>query len=167
MNERVSEFRTGSQSLLEAAEGFLYREAELLDEDRLEEWASLFTDDGRYWIPSNRFDIDPSKHVCVVYADKARLQEIIVRARSGTFWAQEPRSRVSRLLGNVQIDGQLPVCNSRSRFLVTEIRRGQSRVFSGTYRHQLLFQNGQWKIQEKLVQLINNDEPLDNLTFLL
>lgn len=34
------------------AEAFLFREARLLDERRLDDWLALFTDDSRYWIPS-------------------------------------------------------------------------------------------------------------------
>ena len=32
-------------------EQFLYREAYLLDHNRLEEWFALFTTDATYWIP--------------------------------------------------------------------------------------------------------------------
>ena len=37
-------------TLLEV-QAFLYREARLLDEGLLEEWLSLFTDDGEYIMP--------------------------------------------------------------------------------------------------------------------
>jgi 3-phenylpropionate/cinnamic acid dioxygenase small subunit len=167
MNDRVNEFRAGPPSLLESAQSFLYREARLLDEGKFEEWVELFTDDGLYWMPSNQYEVDPAKHVCVVYADKARLGEFVVRARSGTFWAQEPASRISRVVGNVEIEEPLPDVRLQSRFVVTEIRRGRVRVFSGTYRHRLVRVDGGWKIREKLVQLLNNDEPLDNLTFMV
>ena len=33
---------------------FLYREAELLDERRFEEWLDLFTEDAHYWMPLRR-----------------------------------------------------------------------------------------------------------------
>ena len=33
---------------------FLYREAELLDERRYEEWLALLADDIRYWMPMRR-----------------------------------------------------------------------------------------------------------------
>ena len=35
-------------------EQFLYHEARLLDEQRLEEWLELFTDDATYWVPLMR-----------------------------------------------------------------------------------------------------------------
>jgi 3-phenylpropionate/cinnamic acid dioxygenase small subunit len=40
------------------AESLLYREARLLDTLQLEEWLTLFTDDGLYWLPME--DGDPA-----------------------------------------------------------------------------------------------------------
>src|SRR5207237_4759690 len=40
--------------LKEEVEDLLYREAELLDERRYEEWLDLFTDDVQYWMPMRR-----------------------------------------------------------------------------------------------------------------
>src|SRR5262249_7350220 len=40
--------------LKQEVEDFLYREAELLDERRYEEWLDLFTDDARYFMPMRR-----------------------------------------------------------------------------------------------------------------
>ena len=38
--------------LISRVEQFLFQEARLLDERRFEEWLSLFSDDGVYWIPA-------------------------------------------------------------------------------------------------------------------
>lgn len=167
MAQPAGEFRDDRPSLLEAVQAFLFHENRLLDENRYEEWVDLFADDGIYWIPSNEFDIDPKTHVCVVYADKARLREVVVRAQSGTFWAQEPPSRTSRLVGNICIEERLPDCRVRSKVLVAELRRGRQRQFAGTCRYRLQRSNGQWKIREKRIELIGNDEPLDNFTFMV
>lgn len=40
--------------LKEEIEELLYREAELLDERRYEDWLDLFTEDARYWMPMRR-----------------------------------------------------------------------------------------------------------------
>ena len=40
--------------LKQEIEDFLYREAELLDERRYEEWLALLADDIRYWMPMRR-----------------------------------------------------------------------------------------------------------------
>ena len=40
--------------VLHEVQDFLYREAELLDERRYEEWLDLFTEDARYFMPMRR-----------------------------------------------------------------------------------------------------------------
>ena len=40
--------------LKEEIEELLYREAELLDERRFEDWLDLFTEDARYFMPMRR-----------------------------------------------------------------------------------------------------------------
>ena len=40
--------------LKEEIEQLLYREAELLDARRYEDWLDLFTEDTRYWMPMRR-----------------------------------------------------------------------------------------------------------------
>ena len=51
-------------------ENFLYREARLLDEGKLQDWLKLFTEEARYWIPCNRDDIDPMREVSIIYDDR-------------------------------------------------------------------------------------------------
>jgi benzoate/toluate 1,2-dioxygenase beta subunit len=147
--------------------GFLARECQLLDDGKIEDWVNLFSQDGLYWIPSNAYDVNPQRHVCVIYANRARLEEYVVRARSGTFWAQDPSSRTSRVVGNIQVEKDGDGYAVESRFVITEIRRNRLRPMAGSYLHRLIREGGSLKIREKLVRLVNNDEPLDNLSFMV
>ena len=53
---------SAARTLREEVEDFLYQEAELLDEWRLDEWAALFTEDARYIVPTTDLpDGDPQK----------------------------------------------------------------------------------------------------------
>lgn len=83
------------------------------------------------------------------------------------FWAQDPPSRTSRLVGNVQVRPQADGLEVSSRFILVELRRGCSTTFAGRYRH-LLHDVGTagFCIRRKEVHLISNDEPYYNLTFL-
>ena len=48
-------------TLREQVENFLFKEAALLDEWRLDDWVDLFTEDGRYVVPTTDLpDGDPS-----------------------------------------------------------------------------------------------------------
>ena len=106
-------------------ENFLYREARLMDEHAYDEWLALWTDDALYWIPSNEDDIDPERHVSIVYENKIRLEDRIARLKSGAAYAQDPKSRLSRIISNIEIEpkdnGVLAVY---SKFNLTALRRG-------------------------------------------
>lgn len=159
---------TTDLALRAEVEQFLFREAGLLDDKRYADWVDLFTEDAIYWVPANAFDVDPTRHVSIIYDDHPRLKERLARMQHSNFWAQDPASRLSRLIGNVRLleadDEELLV---ESRFQMLELRRGKSRQFAGTYQHGLVRGNGDFRIRAKTVFLLNNDEPQLNLTFLL
>lgn len=151
----------------DAAE-LLYREAALLDERDFAGWLELFAQDGRYWIPSNADDVDPSRQVSIVYDGRDGLRERVWRLDSGLAYAQEPHSRTSHLVGNVMAradgDGEIDVT---SAFVVTEFRRERQLTHAGRYRHRLRRTDGGLAIVLKKVELINNDGHLGNLSVIL
>ena len=57
-------------------EDFLFHEARLLDEWKLDDWVALFTDDGEYLIPpTDTPDGDPKRDLFLVYDDRHRIGE--------------------------------------------------------------------------------------------
>jgi 3-phenylpropionate/cinnamic acid dioxygenase small subunit len=150
-------------------EAFLYQEARLADEGAYEAWGKLWTDDGVYWIPANLDDYDPKKHLSIIYDDRAQLQDRLDRLMSGKAWAQEPKSRVCRLISNVELGpvtdrGDVEV---RSAFVLGEVRNGLQTSYYGRQVHHLRRSRDGIRIAFKKVLLINNDEPLHNLTFIV
>jgi benzoate/toluate 1,2-dioxygenase beta subunit len=149
-------------------ENFLYREARLMDEHAYDEWLALWTDDALYWIPCNDDDFDPERHVSIVYENRARLEDRIARLKSGAAYAQDPKSRLSRVVSNVEIaDGEGIEVNVRSTFNVTALRRSRMDIFAGRAIHKLRPEGDNFKIAYKKVLLINNDVVINNLTFLI
>lgn len=149
-------------------EWFIYNEAQLMDEHRYDEWLALWSDDALYWVPSGRDEIDPKREISLVYDDRVRLQVRIARLKSGFAHAQEPKSRMRRVVSNIVIEetenGELLV---QSNFLLAELRRGKQDIFAGRTIHRLRPYNGSFKLVSKKVLLVNNDEHIDNLTFLI
>ena len=84
------------------AEEFLYREARLLDEGRLEEWLLLFTQDAYYWMPSDK-GLDPREETPIIYDDRATLEDRISRLRSPAAHSQSPPSRTRHMISNVEV----------------------------------------------------------------
>jgi benzoate/toluate 1,2-dioxygenase beta subunit len=152
---------------LAAAHDLLFTEARLLDQNRLDEWLELFTDDAEYRIPAGSED-DPRTKVSIVFDDRGRLEERVWRLQSGLAHAQEPRSRTARLISNVQIDstdGDSVIVVSN--FIVVELRRGVETTFAGSYEHHLRRVEGGFRIAKKKVDLINKEEPIGNLSFIV
>jgi benzoate/toluate 1,2-dioxygenase beta subunit len=149
-------------------EQFIYHEADLMDEHRYDEWLALWTDDALYWVPSGGDDIDPRREISLIYDDRVRLQVRITRLKSGFAHAQEPKSRMRRVVSNIVTqeaeNGDVVVF---SNFLLTELRRGKQDIFAGRTIHRLHPDNGSFKLASKKVLLVNNDEHIDNLTFLI
>ena len=155
------------ENLRERIESFLYYEARLIDDHQYDEWLSLWTDDAIYWVPCNSDDADPTRQAMIIYDDRRRLGERVMRLTSGFAWAQSPRSRTRRLIANVEFqaaDGGYAV---QSNFLLAELRRSRQDLFAGRTIHTLRPAGDGFRIALKKVLLLNNDEPIDNLTFLV
>jgi benzoate/toluate 1,2-dioxygenase subunit beta len=149
-------------------EDFLFHEARLLDENRLQDWLALFSDDGLYWIPNNRDQADPNREISLAYDNLARLTERIWKIESGEGFPQLPRSRIRRMISNVQIDA-LDASGAiiSSYFALHELRKGKERCYTGRYEHRLVApSDGPWRIALKKVELLANNEFLNNATFL-
>ena len=149
-------------------EQFLYYEADLMDEHRYDEWLALWTDDALYWVPTGRDEIDPKREISLIYDDRTRLQVRIARLKSGFAHAQEPKSRMRRVVSNIVItETENREILTQSNFVLAELRRGKQDLFAGRTIHRLRPYQGSFKLVFKKVLLVNNDESIDNLTFLI
>src|ERR1700675_5173993 len=148
-----------------ACERFLLHEARLLDDGKFDDWLALFTPEAWYWVPSEPTQADPVETVSLIY-DARRLLETRVRRRaSPRIYSQEPRSRTTRMIGNVSIEESgKNACTVRSKFIMIEYRREQQRLFGGTALHRLVQADGRIMIAWKRVDLVNCDAPLDGIT---
>jgi 3-phenylpropionate/cinnamic acid dioxygenase small subunit len=150
------------------AEDILYSEARLLDERRYHEWLNTLTADAIYWMPANGHGVDPNREIALVYDNSLKLRDRIDRLASGVAHAQSPPSRTKRLVSNVQVEAsEENAAKILSALLLYELRRGKERIFAGRCEYQMRFDDSRWKIAAKKVILVNNDEVIDNLTFIV
>jgi 3-phenylpropionate/cinnamic acid dioxygenase small subunit len=150
---------------LHRCEHFLAHEARLQDEGKFDEWLALFTMDAWYWVPSEPNQPDPHQTVSLIYDDRRLLETRVRRLASPRMYSQEPRSRTSRMVGNVTIEvNDRNACTVRSKFVMIEYRREQQRIFAGTALHRLVQSEGRIMIAWKRVDLVNCDAPLDGIT---
>jgi benzoate/toluate 1,2-dioxygenase beta subunit len=145
-------------------EDFLIHEARLLDDAHFDEWLALFTPEAHYWVPSEPNQASPLDTVSLMYDDRRLLETRVRRLASPRIYSQEPRSRTSRIVTNVTIEGgEGNTTEVRSKFMIVEYRREEQRIFAGTYRHTLVTTGGDTRIAFKRVDLVNCDAPMDGL----
>jgi 3-phenylpropionate/cinnamic acid dioxygenase small subunit len=164
----ASDMRAIARPALSAAEceQFLIHEARLLDEARFDEWLALFTADAWYWVPAQPNQDNPRDTISLIYDDRRLLETRVRRLAGPRIYSQEPRSRTSRMIGNVTIedaDADGSACTVRSKCQILEYRREEQRVFGGTSLHRLVRTEAGIRIAWKRVDLVNCDAPHEGL----
>lgn len=147
---------------LAAIEAFLYREADCLDRADLDAWMQLYTEDGIYWMPASPTQTDPDTHISI-FNDSRLLMEIRRRNFGHEFAASmEYDVRCSHLIGNVRLlDGAAEggAVRIASNFQAIIFYRGAQTLYAGRYTHELVRDDGGYRIRHKRVDLINCDSP--------
>jgi 3-phenylpropionate/cinnamic acid dioxygenase small subunit len=145
-----------------------------MDESRYDEWLSLWTDDAQYWVPCNEDDIDPERHVSIIYDDRDRLVQRVERLKSGSVLAQQPRPRMRRLISNIEVVAQSGnAMTVHSNFMLGIARTGTKQLWTGRSIHDLVIPSeaersrGTFKIARKKVLLIESDQEIPLLQFLI
>ena len=161
----------GSIVTRQAVEDFLYREADLLDSWKLDDWLALLTDDASYYVPPNdKPDADHRFTLFTVADDIVRLRERIIRLKDPNCHAEYPPSHTRRMISNVRITGiEGDVINVSANFAIFRHRRGEPvRQFVGRYRYKLKRTDAGLKIAERRA-ILDAEElgPMGAVSFLL
>jgi p-cumate 2,3-dioxygenase beta subunit len=155
--------RVRESGLVVAVSQFLYDEAALLDEWRLDEWLALFHPKaGAYLIPSPEdLSDDPATTLHLVHDSMTTLAGRVGRLKSKHAHAESPRSRTRRQITNVRVWQGFDDLYSRSVFDVIRVRGGMVDRYAGVYEHQLLPNEDEdtpWKIGRRRVLIDHNIE---------
>ncbi len=167
--------------LKQDVEAFLYHEANLLDDRRYEEWLELLTDDVRYWVPMRRnvkfgelereFTRE-GQDINWFDEGKTTLTQRVRQILTGVHWAEEPLSRLSHLVTNVEITEATPSAadaeevSLRCRFIIYRNRVAtETDILVGRREDRLRRVDGEWRIAQRQVFLDQNVLLAKNLTF--
>jgi p-cumate 2,3-dioxygenase subunit beta len=137
-------------------EDFLYDEADLLDEWRLDEWLALFDEErGGYYMPTTDHpEGEAGKALYLIADDMPKLRSRVDQLMSGLTWAENPRSRTRHMIGNVRILGREgEVLLVKASFVVYRMRFENIDPYIGTYHYKLIPQGRSFKILERRVVL--------------
>jgi 3-phenylpropionate/cinnamic acid dioxygenase small subunit len=156
--------------LLREVEQFIYREARLADDLQYDDWEALWTEDAIYWVPANGDDIDPTSQMSVVFDNRSRIATRIKQLHTGKRHSQNPPSRLRRLVSNVELlsaaddDRDIHV---GANFLIYESRERGITLWAGRSEYKLRRTDDGLKMAYKKVLLVNNDRPLNTMSFLV
>ena len=144
-------------------EQFLYRQSELLDTKRWQDWIDLFAPDGIYWMPPapeyKTWDGQPA-----IFAEDKNLMTVRMnRVLHPDAWSQRPLWETNHVVSNVVItkeskNGDVEV---HSRFHMMELRRDDVRHFAGSYSHTLKKTKSGYAIKLQRVDMTNAQAAYD------
>jgi 3-phenylpropionate/cinnamic acid dioxygenase small subunit len=177
----MSDDRVARLLLTQDIASFLYAEAELLDGRRHDEWLALLAEDIRYWMPMRRN---------VKYGDTAReftregediswfdegkdtLTRRVRQLQTGIHWAEEPQSRITHMVSNVQLLAIAPDADApreviaKCRFLIYRNRvETETDLLVGKREDTLRRAGDGWLIARRKIILDQNVLMTKNLTF--
>jgi 3-phenylpropionate/cinnamic acid dioxygenase small subunit len=178
----MSDDRLARLVLAREIEEFLYAEAELLDERRYDDWLALLSDDIRYWMPMRRnvkFGDETGREFTregeeIAWFDEGKetLTRRVRQIQTGIHWAEEPQSRITHMVSNVQLLEATPSVaaaeevTAKCRFLVYRNRVETETDFLVGKREELLRREGDgWRIARRKIILDQNVLMTKNLTF--
>ena len=167
--------------LKQEIEDFLYYEADLLDERHYDEWLALLAEDVRYWMPMRRnVKLDDrereftreGRDISWFDEGKETLTRRVRQIQTGIHWAEEPVSRISHLLANIQLVEVNPSVSDaaevsvRCRFLVYRNRvETETDILVGKREDLLRRAGAEWRIAGRKILLDQNVLLSKNLTF--
>ncbi|MBV1868409.1 MAG: hypothetical protein KUG69_10970 [Marinosulfonomonas sp.] len=165
----------GASSQTEAAtdprrifEDFLFMEARLMDTHKFDDWFALWTEDALYWLPCNEEDVDTSRQLSITYEGHSDLKTRIRRLTGKFAHAQSPKSRLIRVVSNIEIEtADSSGIIGTSTFVLSDVRLNRQTIWFGRNHHTLVYTPQGLRMQRKKVFINSNDTTMENLTFLV
>ena len=148
---------------------FIYAEARMLDEGRYDEWLDLWLADGHYWMPLDYKQTDPHLVTSFLYEDMFMLKLRVERLNGARTFSQKPKSRCHHVIQRPFVDkldnddGDY-VTNTSMHYV--ETRLDKQFLLALTATHELKRVDGELRIANKRVDLLNCDAAFGNIQLL-
>ncbi|SFP99054.1 aromatic-ring-hydroxylating dioxygenase subunit beta [Tranquillimonas alkanivorans] len=148
---------------------FLYEEVRMLDEGRFDEWLTLWTEDGMYWMPLDYKQQDPIHETSLMYEDQFMLRLRVERLNGARTFSQKPKSRCHHVIQRPYVD---EMDHDAGRYVTTtqmhyvETRLDEQFLLALSARHDLVLRDGKLKIAQKRVDILNCDAAFGNIQLL-
>ncbi len=157
-----------SQQTFAGAIELIWREAELLDRKDYREWLSLWDPAGFYVVPIDPATTDFAATLNYAYDDQDMREKRVQRMTSGYSASASDAARtvrtVSRFTLTSDTSDEVEVSSAQ---VIVAYKRGKSTLFAADLTHRISFANGEPRIVQKVIRLIDSTETLSAIGFLL
>ncbi len=156
--------------LLNEVSGFIWQEADMLDHGEFQPWLGLWTEDGTYIIPIDATQTDYENTLNYAYDNHHMRALRVQRLTSGESISVAPRAitvrHVSRFRVLSDADGVVTVRCAQS---LREYRKETLKHYTADVLFELVRQpqGGGFKIQRKVISLINSTDTLSGIGYIL
>jgi len=148
---------------------FIYDEARMLDEGRYDEWLSLWQPDGIYWMPLEYNQQDAVNMTSLMHEDLFMLKLRIERLNGARTFSQKPKSRCHHVIQRPfvdKIDHETGTYETKTFMHYVETRLDEQQLLALTAHHELVLVDGELKIANKRVDILNCDAAFRNIQLL-
>ena len=149
---------------------YVYEEARMIDDGQFDEWLSLWTEDGYYWMPLD-YKQEDAKHVTSLMHEDGFLRKLRVeRLKGERTFSQKPKSRGHHLLQRPFVDlmdHDNGLFVTHTPFHYVETRLDEQTLLAANARHELVLDGGDLKMRLKRVDLLNSDAAFGNIQLFL
>lgn len=165
---------------LQEATEFIWLEADLLDTQDYAAWLALWTTAGRYVIPIERTGDDHADRLNVVYDDRPMREARVQRLQSGLSTSANPSARTVRTVSRFRaLEARDGAVRLRCAQHLVEYKYERTRTLAADVSYRLVRTGagggagdgaraaGSIALDEKVIRLINSDDALFGMGYLL
>ena len=154
--------------LLQEVTAFIWQEGDMLDHGEYEGWLKMWTEKGTYIIPIDPRETDFENTLNYAYDDHHMRELRVQRLTGGESISTSPQPRTVRMQSRFRVladDGtQVTVRCAQN---IREFRKESLRFYSADLTYELIRSEGSFKIQRKVISLINSDDALAGIGYIL
>ncbi|AZE55308.1 Aromatic-ring-hydroxylating dioxygenase, beta subunit [Pseudomonas synxantha] len=154
--------------LLQEVTAFIWQEGDMLAHGEYDGWLKMWTEKGTYIIPIDPKETDFENTLNYAYDDHHMRKLRVRRLTGGESISTSPEPRTVRMQSRFRVwadDGvQVTVRCAQN---IREFRKESLKFYSADLTYELIRCDGGFKIQRKVVSLINSDDALAGIGYIL
>ena len=154
--------------LLNKASAFIWAESDMLDHTEYDDWLKLWAPDGVYVIPIDPKETDFENTLNYAYDDRHMREKRVARLVGGEAISSAPVARTVRSVSRMRLlseDGDRVTVRCAQD--LREFRKDRFRQHTSDVTYELLRDGDSFRIQRKIVRLINSTDTLTAVGYIL